>query len=76
MTIAELPRLRFLLLAPRVLRGTHVRLPIVDVVRCSEVRISASRPFAMYADGEPIGDLPVTVRALPAAVRTIVPTAA
>jgi YegS/Rv2252/BmrU family lipid kinase len=74
-TIAELPRLRFLLLAPRVLRGTHVRLPIVDVVRCSEVRISASRPFAMYADGEPIGDLPVTVRALPAAVRTIVPTA-
>jgi YegS/Rv2252/BmrU family lipid kinase len=74
-TIADLPRLRFLLLAPRVLRGTHVRLPIVDVVRCSEVRISASRPFAMYADGDPIGDLPVTVRALPAAVRTIVPTA-
>lgn len=72
-TIADLPRLRFLLLAPRVLRGTHVRLPIVDVVRCSEVRISASRPFAMYADGDPISDLPVTVRARPGAVKTIVP---
>jgi YegS/Rv2252/BmrU family lipid kinase len=72
-TIGDVSRLRFLLHAPRVLRGTHVQLPNVHVVRCAEVTISASRPFAMYADGDPIGDLPVTVRARPAAVRTIVP---
>jgi diacylglycerol kinase family enzyme len=51
-----------------------VRQPNVSVQRCSSVRISASRPFAMYADGDPIGDLPVTVRALPGAVRAIVHT--
>jgi diacylglycerol kinase family enzyme len=27
----------------------------------------------MYADGDPIAELPVTVRALPGAVRAIVP---
>ena len=30
-----------------------------------EVRISADRPFTVYADGDPIGELPVTVRAIP-----------
>jgi diacylglycerol kinase family enzyme len=37
------------------------------------VAISADRPFTMYADGDPIGDLPVTVRALPRAVKVMVP---
>ena len=32
-----------------------------------------TRPFTMYADGEPIAELPVTVRVLPGAVRMIVP---
>ena len=33
----------------------------------------ANRPFTLYADGEAIAELPVTVRVLPAAVRMIVP---
>ncbi len=73
--IGDVSRLRFLAHAPRVMRGTHVRLRNVEVVRCSQVTISASRPFTMYADGDPIGDLPVTVRARPAAVNAIVPAA-
>lgn len=74
-TIGDVSRLRFLLHAPRVARGTHVQLPNVDVVRGSQVTISASRPFTMYADGDPIGDLPVTVRVRPGAVSAIVPAA-
>jgi YegS/Rv2252/BmrU family lipid kinase len=71
--ISEVSRLRFLLLAPSVFRGSHVRQPNVEVIRCTQARISASRPFEMYADGDPIAELPVTVCARPAAVRTIVP---
>jgi diacylglycerol kinase family enzyme len=37
------------------------------------VHIEATRPFTLYADGEPLGELPVTIRTLPGAVRTIVP---
>jgi diacylglycerol kinase family enzyme len=45
----------------------------VRVFRAREVSISADRPFTMYADGDPIGDLPVTVSALRGAVRVLVP---
>ena len=58
---------------PRVFKGTHVQLPSVHVFRAAEVAISADRPFVLYADGDPIGELPVRVRAVPAAVKVIVP---
>jgi YegS/Rv2252/BmrU family lipid kinase len=66
-------RLRFLAKMPKVFKGTHVREPTVHVLRGAEVRIAADRPFAIYADGDPIGELPVTVRAVPAVVRVLVP---
>jgi YegS/Rv2252/BmrU family lipid kinase len=58
---------------PKVFKGTHVHEPGVKVFRTREVSIDADRPFTMYADGDPIGELPVTVRAVPGAVRVIVP---
>jgi len=71
--IEDMPKLRFLRLAPTVFSGRHVRQRGVDVVRAREVRISATRPFTVYADGEAIAELPVTIRVLPGAVRMIVP---
>jgi YegS/Rv2252/BmrU family lipid kinase len=58
---------------PRVFKGTHVEDPQVTVMRAREIVLAADRPFTMYADGDPIGELPVRVRALPAAVRMLVP---
>jgi YegS/Rv2252/BmrU family lipid kinase len=71
--IADMPKLRFLRLAPTVFSGRHLRFRGVDLVRAQAVRIGADRPFALYADGEAIAELPVTVRVLPGAVRMIVP---
>ncbi|MHB8658875.1 MAG: diacylglycerol/lipid kinase family protein [Solirubrobacteraceae bacterium] len=71
--ISDAPRLRFLRLLPTVFKGEHVDQPNVEVLRAVEVQISADRPFTLYADGDPIAELPVTVRALPAAVRVLVP---
>jgi YegS/Rv2252/BmrU family lipid kinase len=71
--IEAVSRARFLANLPRVFKGTHVELPQVRVLRAAEVAISASRPFTMYADGDPIGELPVRVRALPHALRVLVP---
>jgi YegS/Rv2252/BmrU family lipid kinase len=73
-TIAQMPRLRFLRLLPTVFKGKHVLVPEVSVRRAREVRIGADRAFTMYADGDPIAELPLTVRALPRAVRVIVPS--
>jgi YegS/Rv2252/BmrU family lipid kinase len=71
--IEEVSRARFLANLPKVFGGTHVELPSVRVFRAAEVRISADRPFTMYADGDPIGRLPVRVRALRGAVTMLVP---
>jgi YegS/Rv2252/BmrU family lipid kinase len=71
--IEDVPKLRYLALAPTVFTGGHLRQRHVDLVRGREVRISASEPFVLYADGEPIAQLPVTIRVLPGAVRMIVP---
>ena len=71
--VGHVARRRFLALLPTVFRGDHVRQPNVEVMRSPSVTIRADRPFTLYADGDPIAELPATVRTLPSAVRTIVP---
>jgi YegS/Rv2252/BmrU family lipid kinase len=71
--IADQPRLRFLRHLPKVFKGEHVGLSAVSIVRAREVEIEADRPFMMYADGDPIAQLPVKVRVLAGAVRVLVP---
>jgi YegS/Rv2252/BmrU family lipid kinase len=72
-TVEDVPKLRFLRLLPSVFKGEHVQQRAVQVTRATEVTIAADRPFTMYADGDPIAELPATVRVLPRAVKVIVP---
>ena len=72
--LESISKLRFLTrILPKVFKGTHVLEPNVKVFRAREMSVSADRPFTMYADGDPIGELPVHVRAVPGAVRVLVP---
>lgn len=71
--VERVSRLRFLANLPKVFKGTHVREPSVHVFRCAEVTISSDRPFEMYADGDPVGTLPVRVSALAGAVTVVAP---
>jgi diacylglycerol kinase family enzyme len=73
--VAPTSRRQALRCLARVFKGTHVELDSVTVLRGAEVRIAADRPFTVYADGDPIGDLPVTIRAIPGAVRVLLPAA-
>jgi YegS/Rv2252/BmrU family lipid kinase len=66
-------RRRFLANLPRVFKGTHVELPNVRVFRCATVSVASDRPFEMYADGDPVGALPVRVSALRGAVTVVTP---
>jgi YegS/Rv2252/BmrU family lipid kinase len=71
--VGDVSKLRFIRLLPSVFKAEHVHQPQVEVLRGRELRISADRPFTMYADGDPIAELPVTVRALARAVKVMVP---
>jgi len=72
-TIGEGSKLHFLSNLPRVFKGTHVEEDEVRVFRAPRLELSASRPFAVYADGEHLTDLPATVRVLPRALNVIAP---
>lgn len=69
----ECSRARFLWTLPKIFKGTHVHEDVVHVMRGREIRVSADRPFTVYADGDPIGELPATIRCRPAAVAVLLP---
>jgi YegS/Rv2252/BmrU family lipid kinase len=71
--VEDVPKLRFLRLLPTVFKGEHVRQPNVHVLRGAKIEISADRPFTVYADGDPVAELPVTLGTVPRAVRVLVP---
>jgi len=73
--VGEVGKLRFLGNLPKVFKGTHVDNDEVRVVRSSHLELSASRPFAVYADGEHLTDLPATLRVLPNALSVLAPPA-
>ncbi len=72
-TTGALSRLRFLRALPSLFRGTHVRLPEVQVRAARTVVLDADRPFRVFADGDPAGTLPATVTVRPGAVRVLLP---
>jgi YegS/Rv2252/BmrU family lipid kinase len=75
-TIGEVGKLRYVGNLPKVFKGTHVEEDDVRVFRAPKLELTASRPFPVYADGEHLTDLPVSLRILPRALSVLVPPAA
>jgi diacylglycerol kinase family enzyme len=67
------PKLAYLRGLKQVFDGTHVDSPGFTIHRGREVTFRADRPFTAYADGDPIAELPATVRVVAGALRVIVP---
>jgi diacylglycerol kinase (ATP) len=59
---------------PKVFRGRHLYHTGVDTIRGRQMTIESDRPCEMYADGELIGPLPVTLQAVPHALSVFVPS--
>ena len=70
--LTPLPTARFLRLFPSVYRGEHVGRPEVRTYKAKTVLLDAPGMTA-YADGEPVGPLPLTVQAVPGALTVLVP---
>jgi YegS/Rv2252/BmrU family lipid kinase len=74
-SIGKSGKLRFLWGLRDVLKGTHVDKEEVDVFRAPRLELDASRPFPVYADGDHLTDLPVSLRVLPRCLSILVPAA-
>lgn len=72
-SIGEGGKLRFLWGLKDVLKGAHLDKDEVDVFRTPRLELDASRPFPVYADGDHLTDLPVSLRVLPRCLSILVP---
>jgi YegS/Rv2252/BmrU family lipid kinase len=72
-TVGDIPKHKYLGSLPKVFNGTHILEPGVELRQAREVAFHADRPFNVQADGDPIADLPATVRVQPGALRVMVP---
>ncbi|MEV8405608.1 diacylglycerol kinase [Streptomyces niveus] len=70
--VGECSRATLLKVFPRVYRGTHVSHPVVTVHRTAKITLAAPG-LTGYADGEPLGPLPLTAQCVPGAVRVLAP---
>ncbi|MER6618987.1 MULTISPECIES: diacylglycerol kinase [unclassified Streptomyces] len=70
--VGECSRATLLRVFPRVYRGTHVGHPAITVLRAASVELVAEEVTG-YADGEPVGPLPLTARCVPGALRVVGP---
>jgi len=68
--VGECSRTTLLKVFPRVYKGTHLSHPVVTVHRASSITLEAVGITA-YADGEPLGALPLTATCVPKAVRVL-----
>jgi YegS/Rv2252/BmrU family lipid kinase len=72
-SIGEGGKLKFLWGLKDVLKGNHLDKDEVDVFRTPRLQLDASRPFPVYADGDHLTDLPVSLRVLPRSLSILVP---
>ncbi|MFH8734791.1 MULTISPECIES: diacylglycerol kinase [unclassified Streptomyces] len=70
--VGDCSRTTLLKVFPRVYKGTHLDHPVVTVHRAKKVELAAEG-ITGYADGEPLGSLPLTAECVPQAVRVIGP---
>ena len=68
MILRPVSKIEFLKVFPRVFAGTHLSHPAVEVLRSRTVRIESKA--VAYADGERIGQLPVTAECIRGALRS------
>ena len=71
--VKEASKLAYLRGLAKVFKGAHLDSPHVEVLRGEVIEVSSDRPFVIYADGDPIGATPATMRVEARALRVIGP---
>lgn len=71
----ELSSWEALALLPRIFSGRHIRHPAVRIERTRYLEICCQEPRVVYADGEFVGQTPLTLHCEAAALQVLLPAA-
>lgn len=64
---------RILRVFPRVYWGGHLSHPDIFSYRTGSLRLETDEPVVLFADGEPVGETPAEIVAVPGALRVVCP---
>jgi diacylglycerol kinase (ATP) len=70
--IGDFGKLELLRVFPRIYKGTHLSYPKVRLERSHRISIESSQRLLLHADGEVLGEGPISLAILPGAVELIV----
>ena len=68
--VGKVSRLRLLRMLPSLRTGRHLEHADVRALRAREIRLDGN-DWPAYADGEPLGTLPISVRCVPGAITLV-----
>lgn len=68
--VHKISKLELIKVFPKVFTGEHVSHPAVEIIRAKAVTLE-SQGVPVYADGEPVGSLPLTVSVAPRSLRVL-----
>lgn len=64
---------RILRIFPRVYWGGHLNHPSIFSYRTGSLKLETDQPVVLFADGEPVGETPAEITAVPGALRVVCP---
>jgi YegS/Rv2252/BmrU family lipid kinase len=73
MITTQKPKLGLMKLTMEAFTGSHIDDPALRFLRGREVEVRADRPFEVYADGDPVAELPVRITVAERVLRVMVP---
>jgi diacylglycerol kinase (ATP) len=73
MLVKDSPRHAYVSGVIKTFRAKHTDSPYLEFLRGEEIEVSSSRPFVIYADGDPIGATPAIMRVERRCLRFIAP---
>ena len=71
LTIGDVGKAELLQVFPRVYKGTHITHPKVRMEKAEKITIECDKRILLQADGELLGEGPVTFQILPAALNVV-----
>ena len=67
-SVGDMGKLELLRAFPTIYKGTHVNHPKVEMAKTTQVKIVSTERFLVHADGEFLGEGPVSFRIIPSAL--------
>jgi len=66
--VGDMGKLELLKAFPTIYKGTHIYHPKVEIAKTTHVKITSPEKFLVHADGEFLGEGPVSFRLIPSAL--------